>query len=603
MLMKLPIKSFVANYMKAEMSEAKDKFLFLVSDPDLCLNIITLSFRAVCVADESGLKEFANYMDGISCTGTQQPYFMYICSCSTKKMNDSLKTYFSNNHLEYCEGWQMFKDREYLKNPQYANQLKEILHGFIRRYEPDETELQLDEFHFMKQGLSGEAGATAPFDSKIRKHLLRHNNIFVNAGTPYIYRDGIYWPDFSGTKLKSMIEECLYPRFQKSHVIRQIYNLIIDTDELQRSFDELNRFPETYIFFKDCVLDAEKMEELPHDPRYLAINQVPYEWKKIKAAENGEEIEKFFSFIFSSADDRKMFLEFSGLCITRDTRQQRFLTLCGLGGTGKSVLIRLIEKSVGAENTSSVSMQELSKRFNTSQLVGKMLNSCADIEASILEDSSIMKKILGEDNLFCERKGKDGFTYRNYAKLIFSCNTLPVITSERTNGFFRRLLILEMNRRPEKPDTGLFAKLEQEISYFINLSVQALHEMYTRPGRIVTISENSKKAVQQMWEDSDSVEAWLSNCCTLDQKARLSRTDAFDSFSKYCESQGRQALAKNNFYRALRNKNFSEIRLHGYYHFTGIRVSVTTTPNSHLKTTPEGFMEVSQEELNSLPFT
>ena len=112
MLMKLPIKSFVANYMKAEMSEAKDKFLFLVSDPDLCLNIITLSFRAVCVADESGLKEFANYMDGISCTGTQQPYFMYICSCSTKKMNDSLKTYFSNNHLEYCEGWQMFKDRE-----------------------------------------------------------------------------------------------------------------------------------------------------------------------------------------------------------------------------------------------------------------------------------------------------------------------------------------------------------------------------------------------------------------------------------------------------------------------------------------------------------
>ena len=187
MLMRLPVKSFAANYMKAEMSEAKDKFLFLVSDPDLCLNIITLSFRAICIADESGLKEFANYMDGISCTGTQQPYFMYICSCSTKKMNDSLKTYFSNNHLEYCEGWQMFKDREYLKNPQYANQLKEILHGFIRRYEPDETVLQLDEFHFMKQGLSGEAGATAPFDSKIRKHLLRHNNIFVNAGTPYIY--------------------------------------------------------------------------------------------------------------------------------------------------------------------------------------------------------------------------------------------------------------------------------------------------------------------------------------------------------------------------------------------------------------------------------
>ena len=72
------------------------------------------------------------------------------------------------------------------------------------------------------------------------------------------------------------------------------------------------------------------------------------------------------------------------------------LTLCGLGGTGKSVLIRLLESAAGVENVSNVSMQELSKRFSTSLLVGKTLNSCADLSMEALEDSSTVKSYWGK---------------------------------------------------------------------------------------------------------------------------------------------------------------------------------------------------------------
>lgn len=598
----IPFMPWAEQYMKSEIKEKSDKYIFLVSNQEIWFQIVARNYRALCLKNDEDVEKFLEYMTEIEYRGTNRSSYTYVIACDTKKANNRLKEYLeSDGILKFHEGWQLFKNREYLKKSEYNNELVEILQSVIKRYEPEETQLLLDEFHFMKEGKSGEAGATGAFDSKIRKHLLQHNDIFV-CGCPYIYKSGAYQPDYNGTKLKAIIEKYLYPKYQKNNVIRQIYNLILDTDSVQRSFENLNQYPETYINFQDCMLDVASMQEIPHSPDFYAINQLPFEWQKIKAAKEGTEIEKFFNFIFTSPDDRKMVLEYVGLCFTKDTRQQRFLTLCGLGGTGKSILIRLIETATGRENISNVSLQELSKRFSTSLLVGKLLNSCADLSAEMLEDSSVMKKLLGEDNIFAERKGEQGFMYRNYSKLLFSTNSLPVIAGERTNGFYRRLMIFRMDKQPEKVDTELFAKLSAELPYFIKLAVEALHEMYMMGGHI-TISEGSKEAVRQMWKDSDVVQAWLDECCTLDNEAKTDRAEAFSNFEKYCEREGRQAMSKNGFYKALRNKNFSEIKVHGYSHIKGLKLGKETSPKNSPQTTPDGFIEVSQEELDTLPFT
>ena len=102
-------------------------------------------------------------------------------------------------------------------------------------------------------------------------------------------------------------------------------------------------------------------------------------------------------------------MQFFGLTLTRDTRFQKFLILNGCGGTGKSTLIRLIESIVGDENTAHVSLSELSERFATYGLKGKLLNTCADIETSVLGETAVIKKLVGEDTIRAERKGHDAF--------------------------------------------------------------------------------------------------------------------------------------------------------------------------------------------------
>lgn len=597
-MIKFPFRAWAENYMKADLQEKTDKYLFIVSDQDLWMQIVTNNFRSLCLSDETDITEFIDYMDEIQFKGTNRSDYMYVLCCDTAKLNKRLKEYIeADGILKFHEGWRLFHEKEYLKNNDHNQELVEILQSVVKRYEPEEVQLFLDDFHFMKDGKSGEDGATGVFDFAIFEHIKEHYNIFV-CGNPYVYENGVYVPDYQGTKLKKIIRGYLFPKFRKSRIINQIYSLIMDADELQKDFAILNNYPKSYINFQDCMLDAQTMNKLPHDPEYLSINQVPFNYADVENAPEGKEIIKFLKFAIPNDDDRRMLLEYGGYGMTPDTRQQRFLMICGIGGTGKSIVIRLLESMAGVKNVSNVSMQELSKRFATSLLVGKTLNSCADLSGEALEDSSVMKKLSGEDWIMAEFKGKNGFMFKNYSKLLFSTNMLPVITAERTNGFYRRLLILEMDKQPEKPDMELAERLLPELLYLIKISVQALHEMYQRG--TITISENSKAAVLQMRRDSDVVEAWISENCTVGADLRMERTEAFKSFKKYCEDEERQSLTRNGFYKALRQKNFVPTTdSRGKRYFVGI-----SSEKSAVKTAVnDGFITVTDEQLAELPFT
>lgn len=591
-------KAFFKHYMEETPTNAKEKYIFITDNEEISQAIILVGFKSVFLANKDSeyqysIDTFLSYLDEIAYMGKCRTHYTYIPACGTKRANDALEEYFKSEYLKYHAGWRLFKDKEYLANYDRGEELKNALEGYVKRFEGDSDKLKPDLMQFHHTNDNGKI--TGVFDYAIFEHIKEHYNIFV-CGSPYVYEKGVYVSDYQGTKLKKIIRGYLYPEYRRSRTINQIYNLIIEADELQKDFSELNYFPKSYANFQDCMLDVETMQEIPHSPDFFSINQIPHKWQDAKRAAEGKEIEKFFDFVFQNADDREMFLEYAGYSLTTDTRQQRFLTLCGIGGTGKSVLIRLLEAAAGAKNVSNVSMQDLSKRFSTSLLVAKTLNSCADLSVEALEDSSTMKKLIGEDKLMAESKGQNAFMFRNYSKLLFSTNALPVVTAERTNGFFRRMLILKMDRQPEKPDIELADRLLSELHYFIKLSMQALHEMYQRG--IITISESSKEAVLQMRKDSDVVEAWISERCIVGAGLKVDRSKAFDDFKKYCENEERQPLTRNGFFGALRKKSFAESRGKTERYFVGLSVGKVTAESDG----QDEFLTVTDEQLAELPF-
>lgn len=395
-------------------------------------------------------------------------------------------------------------------------------------------------------------------DEAVCVFIKQDYHIFVLSGIPYIYDAGRYIADVSGALTKTIIKSYLAFELIKSTAINRIYNLILSDYELQASEDMLNKYPDSWIPFEDCLYSITDDTEYEHKPEYKVINRIPYRYADVKQATKGNEIEKFLEYALST-EDKQTITEFFGYCMTKNRGFQKFLLLKGSRGTGKSVLLCLLEKIVGHENISSVPLQNLEEKFHKINLLHKLCNICCDISALPLKSTNSIKLITGGDTLTDSYKGKDLVTFSPYAKLIFSCNAIPlVLDGDSSNAFYQRVILVNMDNVPDKPDRELKTKLEREILYLINISIKAYKQALER-GYIYE-SENTKRMISELYSDSDSTQAFLDSCTTADKSGKVAKSQLYQEYLLFCEAEGREPLAKHSFNRKLRNKGLVEYK-------------------------------------------
>lgn len=406
----------------------------------------------------------------------------------------------------------------------------------------------LDRFHtFNKAGLP-----TGIIDDHIVDYIKSHQHLFVMNGKPYLYQDGVYKFDDKGLLTRSVIKELIYPSIVTANLIDRVYKLLISDASIQRVMDEVNQYPDEVINFRNGMFNAKTMELTDHRPEYYSINQIPHSYRPIQEVKT-DTAWSFIKGLIPDEEDRKMFYQYCGVMFTKDTSLQKFLTLEGKGDVGKSTVIRLITNAVGKENISNLKLQQLNERFYPTALLGKLANLCADIPSTLMEQVDAIKMITGEDDIFGEYKGVDGFFFRSYAKLFFSANKMPRTNEDESGAYYRRLLIIRIEHRGDYiPD--LEHKLTEEVEGFISSCMLALNDMYKNG---FTESGNSKEAVKELRKASDTVEAFLEDVTTISNQEKTGRSDLYKSYQLYCDYTGRQAKLPHNFYSSLENKGFS----------------------------------------------
>jgi putative DNA primase/helicase len=139
-------------------------------------------------------------------------------------------------------------------------------------------------------------------------------------------------------------------------------------------------------------------------------------------------VDAFLSEVF--ANDPEMIrhaLEIIGYCCQARNPLRRAVLLIGSGANGKSILLHLLTCLLGAGNVATLPLGRLSgdDRFAPSSLVGKLANVCGDLPSSAPKDVSLFKQITGQDRIFAERKGRDGFNFTCGAVPVFSANEYP----------------------------------------------------------------------------------------------------------------------------------------------------------------------------------
>ena len=538
----------------------EQKYIFLVDNENLALNIVASGYRAIALISGSeayySMYSFLEYMDEIAFQGTYRSDYCYIPSCSVKKINDTLEGYFKEEYLQFHSGWMLFKNKEYLEKTENQTELKAILSGFLMRFERNLSEQpDLNRFHkFNEQGKR-----IGVLDMEIVDYLIQTVPFFVIGSIPYIYNQGCYQEDSNGIILKSYIQKLLFRDCIKSTIIQGVYNLLMSQPEVQRSFSDLNNQPSHWINFKNGYFDVKEWKMIAHDTKYLVINQIPFSFhpEQAEAVINQcTTIKHYLDLSMPNKTDQQTFWQYLGYCMTTDTHFQKFLMIKGKGGTGKSVAISLIQHIIGFENCSSISLQDLNKRFYATGLFGKQLNACADIPCTAMQSVDIIKKAVGEDTLLYEKKGQDPTQFHSYAKLLFSANEMPLNLDDKTNAYYRRLLVLDMNHTiPEsEKDIMLKEKICQETDYAIHMGVAALKQLYA--DNHFCESRHSQECIEELYRSADSVKAFLDEKVCRQNGRKLKRSDIYKFYTEFCEENDRQAHGKSVFFRMMADKGY-----------------------------------------------
>lgn len=292
-------------------------------------------------------------------------------------------------------------------------------------------------------------------------------------------------------------------------------------------------------------------------------------------------------------DQAQVLYEYIGYMFYREYKYQSILYLLGNGSNGKSYVGGFImNKLIGFKNSSAVGLDNLAdknNRFDKASLHHKLLNFEADSSANFVKGTETLKKLSGGlDAVHAEKKGKDAFSFTNYAKLMFSMNELPSF-NDRTNGWYRRILILNFNTNLDTPEARTiinefnkeqeFRESPEELGKFAWFCIQQFRTILMRGSN----GENPFSETEEMLsfkksyiENNDPVMEFLNEAPVIvkDKEGTVGVSLLKKVFAVYTkENNINKNMTWKTFQKMLENNGFEKARVSAGMVYKGIKIA------------------------------
>lgn len=204
-----------------------------------------------------------------------------------------------------------------------------------------------------------------------------------------------------------------------------------------------------WVQFKSIIFDIENNKKMAATPEYFICNPIPYE---LGFSSDTPTLDKLFK-QWVGEEYVDTLYEVLAYCTIIDYPIHLIICLTGCGRNGKSTFINFLIKFIGKENCTSTELDDLvDSRFETCKLYKKLVCTLGETNFEVMQKTSKIKKLVGQDMVGFEFKNKTPFDDFNYAKVIIASNALP-ISEDTSEGFYRRWLIIDFpNRFPEGKD-------------------------------------------------------------------------------------------------------------------------------------------------------
>lgn len=303
-------------------------------------------------------------------------------------------------------------------------------------------------------------------------------------------------------------------------------------------------------------------ELLEHDAEHYLTNRVDITFDP--SATCGlwlQTLDEIFAPDSDRAEKIQLLQEFIGYCLIPETKMHKFLWMVGAGGNGKSLILEVLNALIGKENISHAQIERLQEKFVRAELQGKLVNISSEMSAQATISDGYLKQIVAGDVVEAERKYERSFSFKPYVRLIGATNLLPRLL-DHTDGFFRRAMILRLNRQftEAEQDKQRVTRLMAELPGILNWSIAGLQRLLNRT--YFEIPPSSKAEVESYRVNSDPVRQFADDFLvpTDDKKDWVASSKLYNAYKSWNFDNGYKALASNQFADRLSAIGFNKRR-------------------------------------------
>lgn len=407
----------------------------------------------------------------------------------------------------------------------------------------DELSVVLREGAFAKPTFFTSKGSFL-FD-KFAKYLQQVENIIKLNGKLYIYRNGIYESGEEEIEA-AMIEHIPNLSQSKRKEVLSYLNLLVKKESTVADAN--------LIAFTNGVLDIVNDTFTEFSPEYIITNKIPHRY--VPDAQSDLLDNVMWKLACDDATVYDLLYQSIGYCFYRRNELRKSFFLLGEKRNGKSTFLDMVGTLLGEDNTANLDLCEIGDRFRTAELTGKLANIGDDINDEWVSNTAIFKKVVSGDTVTAERKGKDPFKLRSFAKFFFSANSLPRLgRGKDSSAVFDRLVIIPFDAKFSKddPDYDPFIKYklrsEDVMEALIAKAIPSLREVlaeqeFAHCDRIresMDEFEKSNNPILEFYEDLDEADY-------LNEPIKA----VYQKYYSFCLSNNLQAMSALEFQKQFK---------------------------------------------------
>lgn len=261
--------------------------------------------------------------------------------------------------------------------------------------------------------------------------------------------------------------------------------------------------------------------------------------------------------------------EFSGYCLTTDTRYEVAVWLYGQPGTGKSTFIEGIRTMLGGK-VGNLGLTDIERsRFGLSDLPNKTLLVSTEQPAIFMQASNILNSIISGESVTVDRKFRDAITITPRAKILWAMNELPRVP-DASNGLFRRVKVVMFGSLPCAKDPAIKENIKREGSGILNWALSGLARLQANggfdfPAEVIDATDYFKQV-------NDIPFLFVEECCVRETQAKIRGSELYGAYRTWCSDNGHRAQSSTSLAEDWQRLGFIKVHTKTGSFWEGIRL-------------------------------